>query len=95
MIIVDAALRQQQEEGRPIRVAFLGAGYMVRGVAFQIITAVPEMGLVAVSNRTLETARKAYRNAGVDLVRVVETATDLERAMGEGICAITDNAMVV
>ena len=37
MIIVDQALERREAEGRPIRVALVGAGFMGRGVANQII----------------------------------------------------------
>ena len=46
MIIVDAALRQRQIEGNPIRVGMVGAGAMGRMLALQITTVVPGMELV-------------------------------------------------
>lgn len=95
MIIVDKALERRHEEGNPIRVAQVGAGYMGRGVALQIITATVGMKLVAVSNRTLSEADRAYREAGVDSVRVVETVAQLEEAIARGQYAITDDAMLL
>ena len=56
MIIVDTALEKREAEGTPIRVAIVGAGYMGRGLALQIISSVRGMRLVAVSNRTLAKA---------------------------------------
>jgi predicted homoserine dehydrogenase-like protein len=47
MIIIDNALRQRQEEGNPVRVAMVGAGFMGRGIALQICNYVPGMELVA------------------------------------------------
>ena len=35
MIIVDSALERREEQGRPVRVAIIGAGYMGRGIARQ------------------------------------------------------------
>lgn len=95
MIIVDQALRKRQSEGRPIRVGLIGAGYMGRGIALQILTAVPGMKLVAVYNRHLADARLAYSNAGIEKVRVVETATQLEAALKEGVYAVTENALAI
>ena len=46
MIIVDRALEQREREGNPIRVALVGAGFMGRGIALQIVTATPGMDLV-------------------------------------------------
>ena len=43
MIIVDTALQRREREGRSIRVGLVGAGFMARGVAPQITTAVPGM----------------------------------------------------
>ena len=61
MIIVDSALRKRQEEGQPIRVAMVGAGFMARGIALQICNVVPGMELVAISNRHLEGATRAIQ----------------------------------
>ncbi len=33
MIIVDTALKAREKEGRPIRVALIGAGFMSQGLA--------------------------------------------------------------
>jgi predicted homoserine dehydrogenase-like protein len=63
MIIVDSALQERQREGRPVRVGMVGAGFMGRGVAAQI-SRTPGMELVAVSNRHLSGAERAYRDAG-------------------------------
>jgi predicted homoserine dehydrogenase-like protein len=71
MIIVDTALQKRFEQGKPVRTAIIGAGYMGRGVALQIISAFAGMKLVAVSNRTLSEADRAYRQAGIDSVTTV------------------------
>ncbi len=95
MIIVDKALEERHRQGNPIRVAMVGAGYMGRGIALQILTAVTGMRLVAVSNRTLSEAERAYRQAGVQLVRTVETVAQLADAVARGEYAITDDAMLL
>ncbi len=95
MIIVDRALGRRQEEGNPVRVAMVGAGAMGRGIALQILGHVAGMELVAISNRHLEGARRAYVEAGVDDVRVVESGRQLEAAIAEGKPAITDDAMLL
>ena len=94
MIIVDTALAQRHREGRPVRVALVGAGFMGRGVALQVCTAVKGMQIVAIANRTLEGARRAYREAGVEGVRVVETVAQLERAIETGVPAVTEDALL-
>jgi len=95
MILVDTALEKRKSEGNPVRVAMIGAGFSARAVALNIISGVPGMELVAIANRTLEGARRAYREAGVDSVTSVETVAQLERAIQAGQCAITDDAMLV
>ena len=91
MIIVDTALRQREADGDPIRVAMVGAGAMGRAITFQIATAVPGMEVVAISNRTLESAERAYRQAGAEVIRTVSDKAQLASAMEEGVPAITDD----
>ncbi len=95
MILVDNALARREQEGRPIRVAMVGAGFMGRGIALQILTAVQGMNLVAVSNRHLEGARRAYADAGVEEVVVVGTVAQLENAIARGRYAITEDALLL
>ena len=95
MIIVDSALEQREKEGRPIRVAMIGAGFMGRGIALQILGATPGMELVAIANRHLDGARRAYEEAGVEEVTVVETVAELERSVSEGQYAITEDPMLL
>ena len=95
MILVDNALERRQQEGNPIRVAMVGAGFMGRGIALQMLTAVPGLRLAAVSNRHLDGARQAYAEAGVEDVRVVETVAQVEDSIARGQYAITDDAMLL
>lgn len=95
MVIVDTALERCEREGRPIRVALVGAGYMGRGIALEMISSIRGMRLVAIANRTLNEAGRAYRNAGVDEVRIVENATQLDDAIASGKCAITDDPAIL
>lgn len=53
MIVVDTTLEQRERERKPIRVAMTGAGYMGRGIDFQMVNAAQGMQLVAISNCTL------------------------------------------
>jgi predicted homoserine dehydrogenase-like protein len=95
MIIIDSALKKRQADNNPVRVAMVGAGFMGRGVALQIIHSTPGMKLVAVSNRTLDQARRAYNEANVQDVVVVETVAQLEDAIAQDRCAITDDAFLL
>ena len=95
MIIVDKALQARQQEGNPIRVAMVGAGYMGRGIAFQMLTAVEGMRLVAIGNRTVEKARRAYLEAGVDSVAEVSTVTEFDEAIVKGGYVVTDDPLLL
>ncbi len=91
MIIVDSALQKLHEEGKPIRVGMIGAGFMGRGIALQVCNFVPGMKLVAISNRTLEKAAAVYAEAGVSEAFAVENVSALEDNIKLGRFSITDN----
>jgi predicted homoserine dehydrogenase-like protein len=95
MIIVDKALERRQKEGNPVRVAMVGAGYMGRGIALQIEQYVTGMRLVAIANRTLSAAERAYREAGVEGIRHVETIGQLEETISQGGHAVTEDALLL
>jgi predicted homoserine dehydrogenase-like protein len=95
MIIVDKALEKRHRDNNPIRVAMIGAGFMGRGVALQIVNFVKGMELVAIYNRHLEGAERAFSEAGVERVEVVETVSQLEQAILQQRHAITDDAMLL
>ena len=94
MIIVDRALQARADAGSPIRVAMIGAGFMGRGIANQIVRSTPGMSLAVIVNRHLDKARAAYVEGGVDAadVEVVETVEQLQVAIERGRPAITEDA---
>ena len=95
MIIIDKALEKRQQENNPIRCAMIGAGFMGRGVALQILNFVQGMEMVAISNRHLEGAKRAYSEAGVEDVRTIETVTQLEDAIAQRRFSVTEDAMLL
>lgn len=95
MILVDSALRRRAAEGRPVRVALIGAGFMGRAVANQIVNSVAGMKLVAIGNRTVENARRAWREAGISEWREVSRSGDLNDAIAAGRAVVTEDAMVL
>lgn len=92
MIIVDTALKRRQAEGKPIRVGMIGSGFMGRGLANQIINSVPGMVLAAISNRRLDSAQRAYTEAGVGNPVEVSNLGALNDAIRSGQPAITGDA---
>ncbi len=95
MVIVDNALKRRQEENNPVRVAMIGAGFMGRGIANQICNSVPGMELVAIANRTVDQAKRAYTEAGVESAEYTTQKDELENNIREGKYTITDNASIV
>ena len=95
MIILDKALADLERRNKPIRVAMVGAGYMGRGLAVQIARYTRGMQLVAIANRTVSEAERAYREAGVDSVSHVDSRPALEQAIASGKCSVTDDAQLV
>ena len=53
MIIVDNALKARAEQGKPIRVGMLGAGFMGQGLTNMLVNSVPGMKLVAIYSRKI------------------------------------------
>jgi predicted homoserine dehydrogenase-like protein len=95
MIIVDKALEKRQQDGNPIRVGLVGAGFIGRGMALQIENFMTGMRLVAISNRTLSKAERAYREAGIDSIQNVDTVSKLEASIAQGHYAITNDALLL
>lgn len=89
MIILDRALSERERNGNPVRVGLVGAGYMGRGITRQFLTVVEGMRLVAISNRTVEKAEHAYRDAGASEVETVEDMASLDAAVDRGAYAVT------
>ena len=84
MIILDNALRKRAEEGRPIRVGMVGAGFMAQPIARRLFQQVEGIDLVCIANRTVERAAEALRLAGVDDPVQVDTVEALEAAIAAG-----------
>ncbi|MBE9208079.1 Gfo/Idh/MocA family oxidoreductase [Nostoc sp. LEGE 06077] len=95
MIIIDNALKARAAAGNPIKVGMIGAGFMGRGIANQIINSVPGMELVAIFNRSIDGAKRAYTEAGIEDIQVVNTVSDLEDAIASGRYVVTDDAKVI
>jgi len=95
MIIVDNALKARAATGNPIQVGLIGAGFMGRGIASQIVNSVPGMRLAAIANRTLAQASRAYAEAGAPAPTSVNTASQLDDAIRRGDYAVTEDPDVV
>ncbi|MDZ8031480.1 NAD(P)H-dependent oxidoreductase [Nostoc sp. DedSLP04] len=95
MIIIDRALQARAAAGNPIKVGMIGAGFMGRGIANQIVNSVPGMELVAISNRQIGAAKQAYSEAGIEDIQVVATISELENAIANGKYAVTEDTKLL
>jgi len=92
---VDTVLREREASGRPIRVGMVGAGATGRAIALQLGTPVPGMRLVAIANRTLANAERAFREANISNWSRVSSAKEAERAITRGTPVLTDDPAVL
>jgi predicted homoserine dehydrogenase-like protein len=95
MIQVDNALKVREKEGDPIKIAVAGGGTLARMLALQFLTPLEGMRLVAIGNRTLANAERAYKEAGANSITTVTTVGELEDAIAKGVYAVTDNPMLL
>src|SRR5262245_11237725 len=95
MIIVDTALEAREREGRPIRVALLGAGFMARGLANHLVHTTPGMRLVGVFNRGRERAVDLCAYTGISDPATPATQREADLAIREGKTVATGDAMML
>ncbi len=95
MFIVDTALEKREREGKPIRVGVVGAGYMGRGIATQLLRPPVGIRLAAISNRTIAKAEQALQDGGLNHFRKVVSAAELDEALLRGEVSVTDNPYVL
>jgi len=95
MILIDQMLQKRRSD--PIRVAMVGAGFMGRGIALQIQTAAIGMKLVAIANRSIEAALRAYCEAGVpsEDIRRVESDKAAAEALSRGYRIISSDPHLI
>ena len=91
MIIVDSELRRRHERGQPVRVGIVGAGAMGRGITLQILRSVAGMEVAGISNRTVDTAGRAYEAAGATDVDFADSVGQVEAAVSAGRPVVTDD----
>jgi len=94
MIIVDRALAARAEQGKPIRVGMVGAGFMGQGLTNQIEHSVPGMRMAAVYNRRPERAFQVYRYAGREPI-AAGTQAVLDEAIRRGQPVVAEDPMTI
>ena len=92
---LDLVLRDYETGKRPIRVGMVGAGATGRAIALQLGTPVPGMRLVAIANRTLGNAERAFREAKIHGWSRVSSTREAESAIARGVPVLTDDPYVL
>lgn len=90
-MIVDTALRDMEQKGKPIRVGLIGAGATGRAIALQLGTPAAGIRLAAIANRTVAHGERALREAGVAEWARVGSAREAEKAISGGRTVLTDD----
>jgi len=91
MILIDNALKKREQNNNPIKVAIIGAGEMAKGIINQITKYSPGIVIAVTYNRTIEKAVNAYKAVGIREYNIVDTTSDLEKSIKNGVPAITRN----
>lgn len=95
MIIVDRALQVRAEQGTPIRVGMIGAGFMGQGLTNQIANSVPGMRMAAIYNRRPDRAFGVYQYAGCADVVGAATQSALDDAIRRGTPVVAEDPFTI
>jgi predicted homoserine dehydrogenase-like protein len=95
MILVDNALKKREEQGKPIRVAMIGAGFMGQGITNQIVNSIPGMLMVAVYSRNLKQAFHVFHYAGMEDMMVANTQIQLDEAIRAHKPVVTEDPFLI
>jgi len=95
MVIVDRALRAREEQGKPIRVGMLGAGFMAQGLTNQIENSVPGMRMAAIYNRRPERAFHVYNYSGRQDVTIASTQQQVDENIRRGTPVVAEDPFTI
>lgn len=95
MVIVDKALAKRQANNDAVKVGMIGAGFMGRGIALQILKYTVGMDLVAIYNRTVTGAQRAYAEAGIEDAAIVNSQGLLEDRINSRLHSVVEDPMLI
>src|ERR1700751_4371321 len=95
MILVDTAVNAREKEGRPIRVAVIGAGFISRGLANHIVNTMAGMRVVGVYNRHGQRASDLCHYAGLNDVASPSSQDEVDFAIRQGKVVATEDAFLL
>ena len=82
-------------EGRPIRVALIGAGFMSQGLANHIVNTMTGMRMVGVYNRRVQRAFDLCEYCGVKDAVAPSRQSEVDLAIREGKTVVTEDAFLL
>lgn len=95
MVLVDNALKARAEQGKPIRVAILGSGFMAQGLTNQIVNSAPGMKMVAIYGRKPQKAIHVLTYAGLQDPVEATTQSQLDEAIRAGKPVFTQDGFLL
>jgi predicted homoserine dehydrogenase-like protein len=95
MVIIDKALEARAEQGKPIKVAILGSGFMAQGLTNQIVNSVPAMRMAAIYSRKQQKALHVLNYSGLENPVEAVTQNQLDDAIRAGKPAFTQDVMLL
>jgi predicted homoserine dehydrogenase-like protein len=95
MIIVDKALKKREESNDPVKVGIIGAGYIGKGATIMIENYVPGMKTVAIYNRTISRAARAFDEADISQHLRVNDPDQMDQVISDGGYTYTDDPFVL
>src|SRR6266513_4081922 len=95
MIVVDKALQTRAEQGKPIKVAILGGGFMAQGLTNQIVNSVPTMSVVAIYSRKPQKAIHVLNYSGLENPIEAITQRQLDDAIRDRKPVFTQDVMLL
>jgi predicted homoserine dehydrogenase-like protein len=95
MIIVDKALQARAQQGNPVKVAILGAGFMAQGLTNQIVNSVPAMSMAAIYSRKPQKAIHVLTYSGLENPIEAITQSQLDDAIRDGKPVFTQDVMLL
>lgn len=95
MVIVDTLLERRESQNQPIRVGIVGAGYIARGIAAQLLQDPLGIRLAAISNRTVAKAEQILNAAGRSDFESVSSTGQLDDAVTRDHVCVTDDPDVL
>lgn len=94
MVIADRLLEKRESQNQPIRVGIVGAGYIARGIASQLLQRPMGIRLAAISNRTVAKAERILA-AGSCAFQSVSSSGQLDDAVTRDHVCVTDDPDVL